>query len=183
MQGTWEDVWRANLVMRGATRVLARVGDVDITEAEVEELMAAQLMRIEQERYNIVKQGLDQLVADRLLEAEARQRSISVEELMAEEVEAMVQPATDEEVDAFYEERKARIRQPKEEVADQIRAYLQQQREAEVHARLVNQLKQEHGYRLMLEPIRLSVAADGFPSKGSADAPGTGNAVDWCSGH
>ncbi|MDP5083857.1 MAG: class I SAM-dependent RNA methyltransferase [Yoonia sp.] len=25
-QGTWEDVWRANLVMRGATRVLARVG-------------------------------------------------------------------------------------------------------------------------------------------------------------
>ncbi len=26
VQGTWEDVWRANLVMRGATRVLARVG-------------------------------------------------------------------------------------------------------------------------------------------------------------
>lgn len=25
-QGTWEDVWRANLVMRGATRVLARIG-------------------------------------------------------------------------------------------------------------------------------------------------------------
>ena len=24
--GTWDDVWRANLVMRGATRVLARVG-------------------------------------------------------------------------------------------------------------------------------------------------------------
>lgn len=24
--GTWEDVWRANLVMRGATRILARVG-------------------------------------------------------------------------------------------------------------------------------------------------------------
>jgi len=26
ISGTWEDVWRANLVMRGATRVLARVG-------------------------------------------------------------------------------------------------------------------------------------------------------------
>jgi putative N6-adenine-specific DNA methylase len=25
-QGTWEDVWRANLVMRGATRILARIG-------------------------------------------------------------------------------------------------------------------------------------------------------------
>ena len=27
IHGTWEDVWRANLVMRGATRVLARVGN------------------------------------------------------------------------------------------------------------------------------------------------------------
>lgn len=27
INGTWEDVWRANLVMRGATRVLARVGN------------------------------------------------------------------------------------------------------------------------------------------------------------
>jgi putative N6-adenine-specific DNA methylase len=26
IMGTWEDVWRANLVMRGATRILARVG-------------------------------------------------------------------------------------------------------------------------------------------------------------
>ncbi|SFS19371.1 THUMP domain-containing class I SAM-dependent RNA methyltransferase [Yoonia litorea] len=26
-EGTWEDVWRANLVLRGATRVLARVGE------------------------------------------------------------------------------------------------------------------------------------------------------------
>ncbi|MFA8441870.1 class I SAM-dependent RNA methyltransferase [Yoonia sp.] len=26
VMGTWEDVWRANLVMRGATRILARIG-------------------------------------------------------------------------------------------------------------------------------------------------------------
>ncbi len=27
LQGTWPDVWRANLVLRGATRVLARIGE------------------------------------------------------------------------------------------------------------------------------------------------------------
>ena len=153
--------------------VLATVGDVEITEAEVEELMAAQLMKVQQDRYNLMKQGVESLVSDRLLEAEARQRSISVEELLAEEVEAMVVAPTDEEIDAFYEERKARIRQPKEEVADQIRDYLTQQRQSEVHSRLVSQLKQEHGYRLMLEPIRLPVAAAGFPAKGPEDAPVT----------
>ena len=153
--------------------VLAMVGEVAITEAEVEELMAAQLMQVQQERYNLIKQGVDRLVADRLLEAEAKQRSISVEELLAKEVGAMVAVPTDEEIDAFYEERKARIRQPKEEVSGQIRDYLSQQRESEVRSRLVSQLKQEHGYRLMLEPIRMVVAAEGFPAKGPSDAPVT----------
>ena len=153
--------------------VLAMVGDIAITQAEVEELMAAQLMKVQQERYNLIKQGVDRLAADRLLEAEANQRSISVEELLAMEVEAGVEVPTDEEIDAFYEERKARIRQPKEEVAEQIRDYLTQQRESEIHSQLVGQLKQEHGYRLMLEPIRLSVAAEGFPAKGPGDAPVT----------
>jgi protein-disulfide isomerase len=153
--------------------VLAMVGDVKITEAEVEDLMAAQLMRVEQERYNLIKQGVDSLVADRLLEAEALQRSVSVEALLAEEIESVVVVPTDAEVDAFYEERKARIRQPKEEVADQIRDYLTQQRESEIRSRLVSQLKQEHGYRLMLQPIRLPVDAEGFPAKGPGDAPVT----------
>ena len=153
--------------------VLAMVGDIAITEAEVEELMAAQLMKVQQDRYNLIKQGVDRLVADRLLEVEASQQSISVEELLAREVEAKVAVPTDEEIDAFYEERKARIRQPKEEAAEQIRDYLTQQRESEIHSRLVSQLKQEHGYRLMLEPIRLSVAAEGFPAKGPGDAPVT----------
>ena len=50
-----------------ADRVLAVVGDLEVTEAEVTALMAAQLKQLEQERYSLLKQGVDRLVADRLV--------------------------------------------------------------------------------------------------------------------
>jgi len=154
-------------------RVLAVVGDLEITEAEVTDLMAAQLGKLEQERYSILKQGVDSLVADRLVELEAEKRGITVEELIAQELEAKVSEPTDAEVDAFYEQQKARIRQPKEEVVGQIREYLSSQRRSEVNATLVADLKADHGYQLLLEPIRTSVESEGFPAKGPEDAPVT----------
>ena len=153
--------------------VLATVGELEVTESEVADLMASQLRKLEQDRYNLLKQGLDQLVADRLMELEAKKRGITVQQLVAEEVEAKVPAPTDEDVDAFYEERKARIRQPKEEIVGQIREFLLRQRQSETHAILVAKLKTEYGYEIMLEPIRTDVVSAGFPAKGPEDAPVT----------
>lgn len=153
--------------------VLAVAGGVEITETEVAELLAAQLRKIEMERYELLKQGTDQLVAERLLELEAKQRDMTLDELISQEVEAKVDEPTEAEIDAFYEERKARIRQPKEEVAGQIRDFLLGQRLEAVQGELIEGLKKKHGYQLLLAPIRVTVAADGFPAKGPADAPVT----------
>ena len=117
--------------------------------------------------------GWTNWVSDRLMELEAKKRGISVDELIAREVEAKVPEPTDEEVDAFYAERKDRIQQPQEEVAGQIREYLVRQRQGQVHAKLVADLKADYGYQLMLEPIRVVVVAEGFPAKGPASAPVT----------
>jgi len=152
---------------------LAVVGDSQITESEVIDLMASQLMAVEQERYKLLKQGLDQLVAERLVELEASKRGVTVDELVAQEVTAKMAAPTDEQVDAFYEERKDRIRQPKEEVAGQIREYLVAQRQNEANANLVAELKAEYGYQLLLAPVRVSVDAEGFPAKGAENAPVT----------
>ncbi|MEO1795839.1 MAG: class I SAM-dependent RNA methyltransferase [Pseudomonadota bacterium] len=41
LRGTWEDVWRANLVLRGATRVLARIGHIEARSLKALEQQAA----------------------------------------------------------------------------------------------------------------------------------------------
>jgi thiol-disulfide isomerase/thioredoxin len=154
-----------------ADSVLAVVGGVDITESEVADLMASQLMRVDQERYDLLKQGVEQVVADRLMELEAKKRGISVEELTSQEVEAKVTEPTEADVDAFYEERKDRIRQPKEEATGQIRDYLLRERQAGAHAALVAELKSEYGFEFRMQPIRVVVASEGFPVKGPENAP------------
>jgi len=153
--------------------VLAVVGDVEITGKEVAELKASELMTVERQERKILEQGLDELVAERLLELEASERGLTVEELMDQEVDSRVTEPSAEEVDAFYEERKAQIRQPKEQIADQIRGFLRQQHRAEANAQVVAELKEKYGYQLYLEPFRVTVESEGYPARGPADAPVT----------
>ncbi len=154
----------------GSETVLATVGSRSITEAEVEEVVKADLMRLEQQRYELIENGLRGRIDQVMRELEAEAAGVSVDELMAREVEAKLAPVTDAEVDAFYEQNRARISEPKEEVGGRIRDYLGQQRRGEAMTAWMAQLKEKYAVTTLLEPMRLEVAADGFPAKGPADA-------------
>jgi len=154
-------------------KVLAIVAGEEITEAEVEEVVAAQLLKVDRERHQIIERGVSQLVGTRLFEKEAEAQGLSVEELLEKEVGSKVVPPTDEEVDAFYQENQAQIRQPKEQVSVQIHQYLIQQRTQEGRMELLASLEEKYGSEKFIEPLRLEVASEGFPSMGPADAPVT----------
>lgn len=154
-------------------KVLAIVAGEEITEAEVEEAVAAQLLKVDRERHQIIERGVSQMVATQLFEKEAESQSLTVAELLDKEVGSKVVPPTDAEVDAFYAENQAQIRQPKEQVSVQIHQYLIQQRTQEGRMELLDALEEKYGAETFIEPYRLEVAADGYPSMGPADAPVT----------
>jgi protein-disulfide isomerase len=81
--------------------------------------------------------------------------------------------ATEEEIDAFFEENKARINQPREQISEQIRGYLDGQKRTELLQGLYASLRSKYEVETFLEPIRISVAADGHPAVDPADAPVT----------
>lgn len=152
--------------------VLATIGDVDVTAAEVEEAVSAQLRDLDRQRHTLMEQGLERAISDKLLEIEAASRGLDVQALLAVEVESKVTEVSDLEVDAFYEARKDQINQPKEAIADQIRNYLLTQRQQERFTAFIGSLEEKYPVRKYLEPMRVEVAADG-PSTGPADAPVT----------
>jgi hypothetical protein len=154
-------------------KVLAIVAGQEITEAEVEETVAAQLLKVNRERHQIIERGVSQMVATRLFEKEAESQGLTVAELLEKEVGSKVVPPTDAEVDAFYAENQAQIRQPKEQVSVQIHQYLIQQRTQEGRMELLEALEEEYGLETFIEPYRLEVASEGFPSMGPASAPVT----------
>jgi protein-disulfide isomerase len=160
-----------------ASEVLAKVGEAEISRAELEEMLAGDLERIEQEykksRYELMERGLENMIVEKLLETEAASRDISVEDLFSVEIEDKLETVSDEQVDAFYEAQRARIQQPKEQVAEQIRQYLRQQQAQQAQQELLDGLRAKYEVASFLEPMRVEVAAGVGPTRGPADAPVT----------
>lgn len=158
---------------KGSGEVLATVNGEPVTEAEVRELAKDQFASLQREfernERELLENTLDRAVQERLLEMEAKARGVSKEQLLTS-----IQPApvTDADVDKFFEENKARIPRPKEEVAGQIKQFLEQQGQQTARQDFFTQLQDKYDVQVKLEPIRVEVAATG-PSKGPENAPVT----------
>lgn len=157
----------------GAGEVVAQIDGKPLTMADLEEIAAPQLKQLEAQRQKILEGALGRLVEQKLLEAEAAKRGVSADELLAAEVDSKVGEVTDEEVDAWYEENQARVRQPKEQVADQIKNFLQQRQAGEVRSEFLASLRKAHEVKILLEPPREKIAVGDAPTKGPEDAPVT----------
>lgn len=154
-------------------QVLAVINGKSITEAEVREANKDQFQAMEREYqqnvHQLLENGLEQVIRERMLEAEAAARKVTKEQILAEIKPAAV---TDAEVNAFYEQNKDRIPRPKEEVAGQIKQYLEQQGQQKAQQDFYAKLQDKYKVEYKIEPIRVEVAATG-PSKGPENAPVT----------
>ena len=168
----------------GGNEVVATVDGQQITMSDLEAQSSEQLAavdaqlaqcqrQVEQGRFQALDASLRQMVRERLLAAEAQKAGQSVDDYRAAELESRIQPVTDADVSAFYEENKARIgNRTEEQVGPQIRQFLEQQRRTEAENAFYTALEGKHQVAYRLEPPRTQVAADG-PSMGPANAPVT----------
>lgn len=156
-----------------ATEVLARVGDTEITLAEVEDQIRGQLQDLERQRHQLIERALAGRVDQALLEAEAEAQGVSVNELINTEINSKVPEITDAEVDAYYEGRKQQINQPKEQVAGQIRNALTSQKSRGIRSDFLRGLRDKHEVETHFGPMRVEVAEADAPSFGPVDAPVT----------
>ncbi len=149
---------------------VAEINGQTIGWSELETWAADQLREIDAKRHQILEANLVRLIESRLLELEANRREITIDELLESEVEAKVSPVTDGEIDAWYAENRARVKQTKEAVSGQIRSYLQQQRSEPVRRQLLSELRGRYGVKVLLEPLRVDIEQVAGPAKGPAAA-------------
>jgi protein-disulfide isomerase len=154
--------------------VAAYIGDDTITTAELEEQAAGELADLDQKRYELLRQTLEQMVDERLIRSAAAGAGLQPNDLMQAEVEDKVVPPTEEEIAAFYEQNKARLRgNPAfEDVRPQIVGYIEGQQRQSLRSAFVANLKRTADYRVVLDAPRTEIElADNVPSRGPADAP------------
>jgi protein-disulfide isomerase len=78
--------------------VVAEVNGAPVLASELNARASSSLARLRQEEYEIRRRALDEIVEERLLDAEASKRGISREELLQREVEAKTPPASAAEI-------------------------------------------------------------------------------------
>jgi len=135
-----------------------------------QELHDAQLQQLNasfaRNRRATMQEEAGKLVDNRVLELEAASRKTTVAALQSSIKTA---PITDAQVEAFYNERAARIGQPLVKVAPKIKEYLQTQASDKAKRAYFDSLRAKYQASVSIEPLREQVAATG-PARGSENA-------------
>lgn len=155
--------------------VVARVGDQEITLDQVDARARQSNMRAFQELYDARKDALDELVADALLEQEARARGMSKEDLETKEIQSKVPPVSQQDVEAFYNQNRGRLGgQSLENIGPQIRDFLVSRNQAVARQGYVAELRAKAKIDISLDPPRTPIeVAKNERIKGPWDAPVT----------
>jgi len=115
------------------------------------------------------QEALERMVTEQLLTTEAEKRGLTLDELQGQVVAGV--SASDEEVREFYEGNRARIGDATyEQLAERIRTFLGQQKQAETWSNFLGELRENADFTVLMEPHRSDVAASG-PGLGPEDAP------------
>src|SRR5688572_17299368 len=78
---------------------VARVNGMVVTNEELDRAIGARLMRIRSEEYQIKMAILDELIAEKLIAAEAAKRGVPVAELLKTEVDAKTKVPADADLE------------------------------------------------------------------------------------
>ncbi len=159
---------------RGTDEVVATVGERKITRAELEKHVKPKLVQLENQRFQVLQEGLEELVADELYKREAAARGISVEQLVKEELENKVAEPTQEEIQKLYDDNKEDLEgQSLEQLRPQLVQYLKQQKLAERHGQFLSELRSKYKTTTALKPPVVEIGDGGRPARGPTSAPVT----------
>jgi protein-disulfide isomerase len=157
---------------RAADDVAATVGSTTISKADLEKHVKPRLIEIDNERFEALKEGLDDMVADELFKQEAKARSISPEQLEATEITAKAGEPTDAEIQQVYDANKAQLQgQTLDAVKPRIVEFLKEQKAAARKEAFINELKSKYKTVVNLKAPVVEVSTGGRPEKGPKNAP------------
>lgn len=152
--------------------VVAEVAGTQITREQLEAHVKAQLIEIDSQRYEALREGLDEMISEQLLEKEAAARGTTPEKVIEAEVQSKLTEPGDAEIQQVYDANKQQLGDtPLEQVKPRIVQYLKGQQEATLQQTFLAGLRTKYDTKITLRPPVVEVGDGGRTAKGPADAP------------
>jgi protein-disulfide isomerase len=154
-----------------ADDVLATVGTKSFTRSDIETLVKPKLVEIEAQKFEIMREGLDEAIATELFKLESAARKITPEQLEKDEIDAKIPAPTDAEIQKVYDDNKEDLQgQTLEAVKPQIVEYLKAEKSQGRRAAFISELKAKYKTVDNLRAPKVEVATAGRPERGGAKA-------------
>ena len=154
-----------------ADEPLATVGERVFTRSEIAAKVKAKLIEVEAQRDEIMREGLDEAVAEELMKREAEARKITPAQLEKDEIDSKVPAPDDATIQKVYDENKDELQgQTLEQVKPQIVEYLKNEQSEGRKAAFIEELKGKYKASVKLRPPTVQVATAGRPEHGNAKA-------------
>lgn len=155
------------------TDAVATVNGEPVSRATLDQAVAPQIAKLDEEAYQIRKLQLNDMIDTRLLASEATRRGVTVDALVAAEVTAKVVTVTDADVAKFVADNRTHLPPDPATVMPQIRAYIASDRATTRRAAFVSELRTSAKVEVLLKMpamYRASIDLTGAPSRGPGQA-------------
>ncbi|MBI3665989.1 MAG: thioredoxin domain-containing protein [Acidobacteria bacterium] len=149
---------------------LAVVAGQPIFEQDLAPLIQGQMRQLRTQEYEVRSQALENLIEQKLLEAEAGKRGIPAQKLLEQEVDSKAGEPTEAELEAYYLGQKDRINRPFDEVKPQLFQAFKQARLQQARQDFYKRLREKANVAVFLRAPRTEMGYDPARVRGNAKA-------------
>ncbi len=150
---------------------LAVVGGQTIYDDDLLPFIQAQVFQLRLQEYDIRSKALENLVNQKLLEAEAKKKGVPAEKVLEQEVDAKVAEPTEAELKALYIVQKQQLGKPFDEIKPQLQQLLKKSKIQEAREDYYKRLREQAGVSIFLQKPKVQVAYDPARLRGDPKAP------------
>lgn len=156
---------------------LATLGGEAIYESQFPPAEQSQLRRMMQQVFGVKRRALQTVLERKLVEAEAKKKGVSPEELLKTEVDSKVADPSEEQVSAYYQAHQGQINQPYDDAKAKLSEGLKTQeilKARQLYVQGLMQVALNNGELvMMLRPPVVEVSPDPARLRGNPKAPVT----------
>jgi protein-disulfide isomerase len=150
---------------------LAVVAGQTIYDDDLLPFVQAQVFQLRLQEYDVKSKALENLVNQKLLEAEGKKKGIPTEKVLEQEVDAKVAEPTEAELQALYIVQKQQLGKPFDEIRPQLLQLLKKSRIQEAREGYYKRLREQDGVSILLQKPKVQVAYDPARLRGDPKAP------------
>ncbi len=144
-----------SVLAQNDSTVVAEVGGVKVTLAELEQQESAKLLSAHYQYYQAQSKALEDLIDKKLLEQKAASENLTVDQLIDRDIKSKVSDPTEDQMKVYYEG--LETDQPYEAVRGKILDKIRQLRTDKVRAAYVKALRAQTTVTIALAPPRANV--------------------------